>query len=207
MVVSAGAIGFGVALYLQLPEDPPFPTNPGVVEGHPRPDTGLNSPNKSVSVKVLGKGITHQGSYRLSSDSEIVDLVEEAGGLRKGAITSGLRWHQQLYEGLTVIVPTREDFREARSEKQTLTNQNLIRFQSYDRPGERGESSKRNRVNLNEASSSELQSLPGIGSVLSGRIVDYREEHGGFKTVKEIKKVLGIGEATYQDLRTEVEVR
>ena len=49
------------------------------------------------------------------------------------------------------------------------------------------------KIDLNHASAAELESLPGIGPVLAGRIVDYREEHGSFRNVEGLSEVSGIG--------------
>ena len=49
-------------------------------------------------------------------------------------------------------------------------------------------------MDLNAATSEELEALPGIGEELAGRIVDYRAEHGGFSSVEELLEVPGIGE-------------
>ena len=55
-------------------------------------------------------------------------------------------------------------------------------------------------VNINTATAAELDTLPGIGPVLAGRIIDYREEHGAFRAPEELSKVKGIGEATLADI-------
>ena len=52
-------------------------------------------------------------------------------------------------------------------------------------------------VNMNTAGKEELMTLPGIGEILAERIIQYREEHGGFKASEEIKQVSGIGEKIY----------
>ena len=55
-------------------------------------------------------------------------------------------------------------------------------------------------LDLNAAGKDELIQLPGIGEVLAGRIIDYREEHGGFKNVEELMLIKGIGEKKYAEL-------
>ncbi len=50
-------------------------------------------------------------------------------------------------------------------------------------------------VRLNAATAKELEALPGIGRVLAERIVRYREEHGAFRTLEELRAVKGIGNA------------
>lgn len=55
-------------------------------------------------------------------------------------------------------------------------------------------------ININTCSAEELESLPGIGPVLAQRIIDYRGETGGFKTIEDITKVRGIGAMVYEDV-------
>lgn len=61
-------------------------------------------------------------------------------------------------------------------------------------------------VNLNTASEDELQKLPGIGPVMAGRILEYREANGGFTSVEELLEISGIGEKTFAKLETYVTV-
>lgn len=56
-------------------------------------------------------------------------------------------------------------------------------------------------VNLNSASTSQLDSLPGIGPAYAGRIIEYREANGGFKSIDEIQNVKGIGPKTFEKLK------
>ncbi len=55
-------------------------------------------------------------------------------------------------------------------------------------------------ININTATVLELQTLPGIGSVIAQRIVDYREENGNFQTVQDIANVDGIGAKRLEDI-------
>ena len=61
-------------------------------------------------------------------------------------------------------------------------------------------------VNLNSASSSQLDSLPGIGPAYAGRIIEYREANGGFKSIEEIKNVKGIGDKTFDKFKDQITI-
>ena len=61
-------------------------------------------------------------------------------------------------------------------------------------------------VNLNTASKQELESLNGIGPAKAQAIIDYRTKNGGFKTIDDLKNVPGIGEKTFEKLKSEIAV-
>ena len=61
-----------------------------------------------------------------------------------------------------------------------------------------------NRVNINTASTAELETLSGIGRVKAQAIVDYRNEHGLFRTIHELVNVPGIGPQTLEDIRDQI---
>lgn len=63
------------------------------------------------------------------------------------------------------------------------------------------------RLDLNSASAMELQTIPGIGEVLSQRIIEYRDANGDFHTVQELMNIKGIGEKTFAKIKDYVEVR
>jgi competence protein ComEA len=62
------------------------------------------------------------------------------------------------------------------------------------------------RININRASATELEALPGIGTVLAARIVQDREANGPFATVEDLKRVRGIGDGIMGKVRDFVEV-
>ena len=61
--------------------------------------------------------------------------------------------------------------------------------------------SAENPLNINMADAAALDTLPGIGPVLAGRIVEYRSTHGAFSKKEDLMLVEGIGEGIYGDLR------
>ena len=68
---------------------------------------------------------------------------------------------------------------------------------SYDN---RLRESESGRTNINTAEIQELEKLPGIGEVKASQIIAYRNEHGLFKNLEELKNVSGIGQKTYEAL-------
>lgn len=61
-------------------------------------------------------------------------------------------------------------------------------------------------VNLNTATSTELQALPGIGPAMATRILEYRQKHGPFKKIEEVMNVQGVGEKVFLRLKPQLSV-
>ena len=62
------------------------------------------------------------------------------------------------------------------------------------------------KVNINKADSSKLQTVPGIGPATAQKIIEYREKNGRFSSVDELKNVSGIGDKTLENMREYITV-
>ena len=82
------------------------------------------------------------------------------------------------------------------------TSTNLLKEASPPRLSEE----KIRQVNLNSATQDDLESLPSIGPVLAKRIIEYRNQQGGFKSIEEIKKVHGIGNKIFEKIKDYIRV-
>ena len=68
-------------------------------------------------------------------------------------------------------------------------------------------SEQNSKVNINEASQAELETLPGIGPALASRIIEYREQNGKFNKIEDLQNVKGIGDAKFADIKNYVIVK
>lgn len=145
-----------------------------------------------VVVHVAGK-VRRPGVVRLPAASRVIDAIDAAGGARKGADLSAVNLARQLQDGEQVRVGLPPD-----------PNVNVVVGTAS--PADGSGASGPGPLDLNTAGVGELESLPGIGPVLSQRIVAYREESGPFHTVDQLIEVPGIGPAVLSSLKDLVHV-
>jgi competence protein ComEA len=90
--------------------------------------------------------------------------------------------------------PKTVEFKENVSQEQTaqIVSQNV---------SQTGAEAQKTKININKASIEELDTLPGIGEKTAAKIIDYRDQHKGFKSIEEIKEVNGIGDAKYDGIK------
>jgi competence protein ComEA len=123
-----------------------------------------------VSVHVAG-AVQKPGVYELAFGSRVTDAIEAAGGPVDGAQLESINLARQVVDGEQVLLPTQEEA-------------SASAWQSVD-----------GRININSATASQLEDLPGVGPVLASRIVAYREHHGQFASVDALEAVTGVGPA------------
>lgn len=146
-----------------------------------------------VVVDVDGE-VDDPGVYTLPAGSRVVDAIEAAGGLEKGADTTSVNLARTVVDGEKILVGAPGSPGQAGAAAAGAG------------PGSAGGPANEPALNLNGATAQQLEELPGIGPVLAERIVEYRTEHGGFGAVSELTEVSGIGEATFADLEDKVRV-
>lgn len=126
--------------------------------------------------------VNSPGVYTLPPGSRVQDALQAAGGPTADADLERLNLAAVVQDQDQIIVPRR-----------------TMGLTPGSSPSVRGSSI--DLVNVNTADSETLQTLPGIGPVLAGRIIDYRNAHGPFDTVESLMEVKGIGAATLEKLR------
>lgn len=130
--------------------------------------------------------------------SRVADAVAAAGGPLPDADLAGLNLARILEDGERIVVP-RIAASGPRGDPGARPAPRV--------PGEPGGDDAGDAVvDLNRAEATALETLPGIGPVLAQRIVDWRERHGPFREVGQLREISGIGERTFQGLVDRVSV-
>lgn len=151
------------------------------------PGSGLVASGATgVVVDVSGK-VRRPGIQRLPAGARVADALRAAGGLRPGTDTEGLNRARLLVDGEQVVVGAP-----------------AAAAAAAPSGGPAGASAPAGPIGLNTATLEQLDTLPGVGPVLAQHIVDYRTEHGGFRSVDELREVNGIGDRRFEDLQNAV---
>jgi len=144
-----------------------------------------------VVVDVSG-AVKRPGVYQLTTKDRVEDALERAGGPTRRADLTALNRAAKLEDGRQILVPTRGKPATAAAPPAAGG-------------GETG-AAPTGPVNLNTATPEQLDTLDGVGPATAQKIIEYREQHNGFKTVDELDQVSGIGEKRLAALRDKVTV-
>jgi competence protein ComEA len=174
--------GYGVAMRAKPHATRISLTSPG-------PD--VRTSRRLIYVHV-GGAVRRPGLYRLPDGSRIYDAIEAAGGGTKDADLDAVNLAAKVKDGDKVLVPTKA--------QQAGPNGT-----GAGPPGS-GSGTQGGLVNINSATVEQLDSLPGIGPAIAQRIIDYRTEHGGFRSIDELMDVPGIGPAKFAELKDRITV-
>lgn len=152
------------------------------------PDAAVSTSSAAadvVTVHVIGR-VRRPGVVTLPFGSRVGDAVEAAGGLRDGATSGDLNLARVLVDGEQVIVGRHRSAASGEPAGPAATSDGLL--------------------DLNTATAAQLEELPGVGPVLAGRIVAWREANGPFPSVEILGEVSGIGDTLLAQLRPLVRV-
>ncbi|MEY9845163.1 helix-hairpin-helix domain-containing protein [Streptacidiphilus sp. MAP5-3] len=153
------------------------PAQPGP-PGSPAPSTTAIA---ELVVDVSGK-VRAPGLRTLPPGSRVQDAINAAGGPLPGTDLTGLNLARKVNDGEEIIVGPGAPAGQ----------------------GGPGASRASGPLSLNAATGAQLDALPGVGPVLAGRIIQFREQHGGFQSVDQLRQVPGFGERRLEDLRSQL---
>ena len=133
----------------------------------------------TITVGITGD-VVSPNNYTLNEGATMADLIELAGGVTDSADDRCYFFEAPLKDNESYFIPSK-------FELDDVCGNNIIE-----------------KVNINEASVDELDSISGVGETIANKIYQYREENGQFYTLEDLKNVDGIGNATFSKMKNEI---
>jgi len=146
--------------------------------------------DSEVVIDISGE-VMKPGVYKLKNGLRIEDVLIMVGGLNAKAdrdwVDKNLNRAEKVYDGQKIYIPNKLESEKFQVKSSSSLSDNKV-------------------IRLNSASLEELDKLDGVGPAIAQRIIDYRTENGGFKSVEEIKLVPGIGDKMFEKIKDEIQL-
>lgn len=139
-----------------------------------------------IDGEVINPGIVY-----LLTEARVSDAIEASGGTTELADISKINLAYVLKDGQKIHIPSIYDT-DSSQYIQDDAGINVIVPDNYN---------SSSLVNINLATQSELETLPGVGPSTASKIIDYRNKNGRFQTIEDIMNVSGIGEAKFANIK------
>jgi competence protein ComEA len=152
--------------------------------------TASGSGSGLVVVYVAG-AVAHPGVYRLTGDIRVTDAIDAAGGVTAQADLAVMNLAAKVSDGQRVYVPRHGE----------TPPPEVDPTGGSGGGGAGGDGGAAAIVNLNTATETELESLPGVGPSTAKSIIDYRTQHGPFHRVDDLLNIRGIGPSKVDQIR------
>lgn len=150
--------------------------------------------NKTDIIVVdIDGAVKNPGVYELVEGDRVDVAIKKAGGLSDTAYTKNINKARLLVDGEKIYIQEESEI----NSDVVITDDSVYNIE--------GVGAINNKININTASKELLMSLDGIGEVYSQRIIEYRDKVK-FITIEDVKKVKGIGEKTFENIKDKITV-
>lgn len=191
-----------------------------------------SSQKQAVKYVEIKGAVEKPGVYSITEDTIINDVVNMAGGFKKGAYTNNINLSMKLEDQTVIYIYTSSEYSKFQKKEETesvviqkcecptyditdCTNVGSSVVEKEESNSSLGETNQENiedthnnssKVNINTANVEQLISLNGIGDVKAKAIIEYRETNGNFSSIEDIKKVSGISESLYEKIKDSITI-
>lgn len=148
---------------------------------------GIQETQELIYVHLCGE-VKKPNVYKVNKEARLIDVIKLAGGLTEEAAGECVNQAAILADGQQVYIPSKAE----------VTDKSSYVYQELS--GEKDAS----KVNINTADINELLTLPGIGEAKALSIINYRQEHGDFKSIEEIKNISGIKNSVFDKIKDKI---
>lgn len=151
--------------------------------------------NENIIVHVSG-AVNKEGIVELKNNSRIIDAIDKAGGLKDEADITNINLAYIIEDGMKIHIPSKEE-KESTIIVESNTDSEIVKQNNWIK----SDNNKKSKININTATKTDLETLPGIGESTALKIIEYRKEKGKFKLIEDIKQVNGIGENKFNKIK------
>ena len=146
-------------------------------------------------VDIKGE-VLRPGVYEFSCESRIQEVIKKAGGFTEEADETKINLAQKISDQMQIIVPNLHSKQEGGVTAENTGKENSSNMTPSN--------AKQEKVNINKATLEELQTIKGIGKKKAEAILQYRKEHGVFRTKEDLLQVKGIGKKALEAIESQV---
>lgn len=139
--------------------------------------------NKFIIYVDIEGAVVNPGVYKVKEGDRIFHVIALAGGLKDNADMTSINKAEQVSDGQKIYI-----------------------YEKGENNIERITASGDDKVNINNADETKLQTIEGIGPSMASRIVEFRSKNGMFKSPEDIKNVSGIGEKRYESIKDKIKI-
>lgn len=156
-----------------------------------------------IVIHISGQ-VVSPGVISLDEGARLIDAINASGGLTSKADISKVNLAYVLEDAQKIYIPSIDDKDETAYISEESGDTQIVTSGSGKVSTKKEE---KLMININTANEEQLEQLPGIGTSIATRIVNYRKENGKFNSIEDIKNVSGIGDAKFNKIKDNICVR
>lgn len=148
-----------------------------------------SSTDSTIVVYICG-AVKESKVITLKENSRICDAIDAVGGLTNEADLTNINLAYILEDGEKIYIPKNGE---------EIKNNEISSYLESN--------TSTNKININKATQTELETIPGIGPSTALKIINYRKENGKFLKIEDIKNVSGIGDAKFEKIKDYISIK
>jgi competence protein ComEA len=219
LFVLAGIVAGGFFLLSRGIFTAPIPiasaaTNSNTQSNAAQLSTSTGAETTTIYIDVSGK-VKHPGLYQLAKGARVADALKAAGGALSGVDLTYLNLAQLIDDGDQIIVSASPEIISSGSVDQSTSNSPSVtssksKTSKTSKSSKSGGGSSKKKslpttpINLNSATATQLEQLPGVGPSMAAKILAYRQSLGRFTNITQLQNVSGMGPAHYAKIKNYV---
>lgn len=158
------------------------------------------SEEDKIMVHISGE-VEQRGIVVLDKESRIIDAINAAGGATEKADLSKINLAYVIEDGMKITIPSIEEKEEDINNSKEYIEKDAGEVVIEENINTKETTKEQSKININTATQTELETLPGIGPSIALKIINYRNENGKFTKIEDLKNVSGIGENKYEQIK------